>query len=87
MKLPSPEKVAKSDRADLVVTEHIVDDTTRLLCLMNYAPAENTACVTLDGWQAEALYDYKGGKMTASDTGFTVTLPRNTGCVVKIRNC
>ena len=87
MKLPSPEKVAKSDRADLAVTEHIVDDNTRLLCLMNYAPAENTACVTLDGWQAEALYDYKGGKMTASDNGFTVTLPRNTGCVVKIRNC
>lgn len=81
----SGEKVAKSDLPDVCITEHIAGDNTRYLCLLNYAPREQTANVTLDnGWVLTDTYTYRGGETEANSAGFAVILPANTGLLVKI---
>lgn len=79
------DKVAKSDLPQLCVTEHIAGDGARYLCLINYAPKEQTANITLDnGWQLADTYAYRGGATLKTQDGFTVTLPPNTGILTKI---
>lgn len=81
----SAEKAARSNQPDLCVTEHPVDDGTHLLCLTNYAPVEKEAKISLaEGWKTEELFAYRGGELSVDQGAFTLKLPANTGCVVKI---
>ncbi len=84
MGIRSKDKVATSDRFDLCITEHIFDENTRYLCLLNYAPRQQSANITLDGWHLAETYAYRGGSTEATTNGFAVTLPANTGLLVKI---
>lgn len=85
MGIRSKDKVAASDRFDLCVTEHIFDENTRYLCLINYTSTAKCGNITLDdGWRLAEAYSFRGGETVANDCGFAVTLPENTGLLVKI---
>ena len=85
MDIRSGEKVAVSDQFDLCITEHPESENTRYLCLMNYAPRHQSTNITLSGgWRLADTYAYRGGETAANANGFTVTLPENTGLVVKL---
>ena len=85
MGIRSKDKVATSDRFNLCVTEHIFDENTRYLCLINYVSTAQCGNITLaDGWRLAEAYPFRGGETVANDSGFAVTLPKNTGLLVKI---
>lgn len=85
MDIRSKDKVAASDVFDLCVTEHIQDENTRYLCLINYVSKAQSANITLaGGWHLAETYSFRGGETVANESGFSVSLPENTGMLVKI---
>lgn len=81
MDFRNPEKCARSSSPYITVTEHIQDEGTRILTLLNHTPAELTAEIMLDGYVYDRLIDYRGAVAAADENGFFVTLPGNTGTV------
>ncbi len=83
--LRSPEKKARSKNPSVCITEHIADERTRILCVLNHCPYEQTAEVELEGCRFESLMSEDGrAAAEPSEAGFSVTLPANTGAVVMI---
>lgn len=57
----------------------------RILTLLNHMPGELSADITLEGYVFERLLTWRGGEACESETGFSVTLPANTGAVAVIK--
>lgn len=80
--LRSPEKCACVDSPTVGITEHIIDDSRRVLILVNYEPDD--ACVTLelkDGFRIKAL-EYVDG--VSRDPGEKIFIPHNSGLAVML---
>lgn len=85
MGLRSENKTAVSASPYLCVTEHVVNENERLLCLINYLPENQMSRIFLkDGWKLSHLISYRGGSTEKAENGFDVTLPENTGAVAVI---
>lgn len=79
------DKVAAKASPFVGLTEHVIDETSRYLMVINYEPEAVTEPVTLDGYLVESVDSVDGNvTVSATDTGFTVALPANTGAIVKI---
>lgn len=85
MELKTKEKVAASSSPYLTITEHKQEENLRILTLLNHMPGELSADITLEGYVFERLLTWRGGEACESETGFSVTLPANTGAVAVIK--
>lgn len=84
--LRSAEKTAVSNSPYVCVTEHIVNDGERLLAVLNYSPEQCGTDVYLDeGWAFDRLITYHGGTANATEDGFAIELPKNTGAIAVIK--
>lgn len=86
MNLRNPAKVASQDNPTIGMTEHIIDDASRYLLLINYEPEPQEAVVSISEYTATEIRSVDGNvELGASQKGeFKVMLPANTGAVVKI---
>lgn len=81
----SENKTAVSSSPYICVTEHIVNESERLLCLINYLPEKQISHISLkEGWKLSQLITYHGGSIEEAENGFDVMLPQNTGAVAVI---
>ena len=83
--LRNPKKAAVCGSEFIGMCEHIVDDDTRLLTILNQSPSAICDEITLNGYTYARTITYRGGECTASESGFTVRLPANTGLVAVIK--
>ncbi len=86
MNLRNPLKTASQENCTIGMTEHIIDDNSRYLLLINYEPYEQETAVLTGEYTAVSVDSVDGNaELCASDKGeFTIKLPKNTGAVVKI---
>ena len=83
MNLRNPGRAAEIDLPTVGLTEHVMDDSTRILVAVNYEPFAQTARLSLrDGWRAEICASPDG---TASLAGSALTLGRNSGAVIALK--
>jgi hypothetical protein len=80
------DKKAVSGSPYICVTEHIVRDDERLLTVLNHLPEDGKAEIYLEeDWVFDRLITYHGGSAAATEDGFAVNLPHNTGAVAVIK--
>ena len=86
MDLRNPAKVASRENPTIGMTEHIIDDNSRYLLLINYEPFAQEAVVSTGDYTATETKSVDGNIALASAAKgeFKVMLPANTGVVVKI---
>lgn len=88
MHLRNPQKIATADIHTVGLTEHIIDESSRYLLLINYEPYAQTVKITLDdtAYAAEWIKSvYNNVKMKSVGTGvFEIELPANTGAAIKV---
>lgn len=88
MNIENPLKVASKQNPTIGVTEHVVDDTSRYLLIINYEPTEQSETITLKdiGYHIEWVKSVdKNVTVKAKEKGsFEIQLPKNAGAVVKI---
>lgn len=86
MELRNPAKVASQEVHTIGMTEHIVDDNSRYLLLINYEPfAQETVVSTGDYTAVETMsVDGDIALGAASKGEFKLEIPANKGVVVKI---
>lgn len=86
MNLRNPAKVASQEVHTIGMTEHIIDDNSRYLLLINYEPMVQETVVSTGDYTATEIDSVDGNvKLDSAEKGtFKVTLPANTGVVVKI---
>jgi Endo-beta-mannanase len=84
-----PEKIAVSGSPFICVTEHILDEKTRLLAVANYRPYECVTEITLsNGWRYDKLVSLQDSTDTLAlpySGGFSITLGKNTGAVTVVK--
>ena len=86
MDLRNPAKIASQENPTIGMTEHIIDDNSRYLLLINYEPEVQEAVVSTGDYTATETQSVDGNIALASSAKgeFKVTIPANTGVVVKI---
>jgi hypothetical protein len=88
MNLRNPQKIATRDVHTVGLTEHIIDDNSRYLVLINYEPFAQTVKVTLDNneFSPEWIKSVENNVEIKSfaDGVIDVELPANTGAAIKI---
>lgn len=86
MNLRNPEKIASQDNPTIGMTEHIIDENSRYLLLINYEPNVQEAVVSTGDYTAKVIQSVDGNVILGSAVRgeFKVALPANTGVVVKI---
>ncbi|MBQ7599445.1 MAG: beta-mannanase [Clostridia bacterium] len=85
LRLRNPEKKACCDNPSIGLTEHICDSSSRLLCILNHCPYEQTEEIILDGYRPGSCFSQEGSiSAEPTEKGFRITLPANTGAVVTI---
>lgn len=87
MDLRNSAKTASQDNPTIGMTEHIIDDNSRYILLINYEPYAQIAEVTTkDVYFVEWTKSVDGNEKLVSDSigFFSVDIPANTGVVVKI---
>ncbi len=67
---------SENNNPNICLTEHIIDERTRLLILINCNPRKETANISLKGYNAPEKENSKNG--------FEITLEGNSGTVIKI---
>lgn len=77
----TPAKAARLDSPYIGLTEHVVDESTRILTVLNYTPREQKAMIQMDGWKVDTVHHYDGGSLSDG----TVSLPGNTGMVLVVK--
>ena len=88
MNLRNPQKIATRDVHTVGLTEHIIDDNSRYLVLINYEPFAQTVKVTVDNKDYSPKWiksvDNNVEIKSFADGVIEVDLPANTGAVIKI---
>ncbi len=86
MELSSPQKVAKQSNPTIGMTEHIADEHSRYLALINYEPYAQEVEVSIADYTATEIKSVALPlNFKSAQTGsFTIELPANCGAVVKI---
>ncbi len=86
MNLRNPAKIAYQEVPTIGMTEHIIDDNSRYLLLINYEPFAQETTVSTGDYTAVETKSVDGNVNLASAAKgeFKVALPANTGVVVKI---
>lgn len=79
----SSEKLARSSSPYIGITEHKLGDK-RLVLALNYTPEERSTEIALSSGKFERYISVSGGDCKATDHGFEVTLPGNTGIIAVI---
>lgn len=79
----NPEKTAKSGSPYIGITEHKLENR-RLILALNHTPEERTTEITLSSGSFERFINVSGGECKATDKGFEVSLPGNTGIIAVI---
>ncbi len=84
--LRSEKKCAKSSSQYTTVTEHPVDENTRILAILNHCPNREDVKITLSGgYKFKKLINVHGTtEAAATKDGFTLALAGNTGVVAVI---
>lgn len=83
LRIENPQRTAKIDCPTVGLTEHAVNANEHLLTLINYEPEAQSARLSLtDGWKAVA---WKSMDDAAALNGETVSLPGNSGMLVRVR--
>ncbi len=86
MNISNKARVARKQSAFLGLTEHIEDETTRYLAVINYLPQQVCEEITLDGYSALFVDSVDGdASVTATDGGFKVCLSANSGAIITIK--
>lgn len=88
MNLRNPQKIATRDVHTVGLTEHIIDDNSRYLVLINYEPFAQTVKVTLDNKEFSPEWiksvDNNVEIKSFADGVIEVDLPANTGAAIQI---
>ena len=86
MDLRNPAKIAHQEVPTIGMTEHIIDDNSRYLLLINYEPVAQETTVSTGDYTAVETKSVDGNVELASAAKgeFKVAIPANTGVVVKI---
>jgi hypothetical protein len=86
LNLRSSNKCATSSSPYTTVTEHIVNEETRILTLLNHTPRKERVKVTLTGgFKFARIINVHGiTEVTALDDGFELEAQPNTGVVAVI---
>lgn len=82
----NPRKVVLSSDPTVCVTEHMLDETTHRLVIINYRPCEKKCSFRLPGsWHFGSVAGSNNGVVckTSAD-GFSVTMPRNSALIIDI---
>jgi len=77
-------KITKHVNASIGITEHVINENSRVINILNHCPYSQTEeIVLLDSYCLDSLYCV-GSECTAvqNDHGFTISLPENTGASV-----
>lgn len=82
----NPKKVVISGDPTVCVTEHVLDENTRRLVIINYRPVDKKCAFHLTGsWHFKnTVGDANGAVCKAGSDGFTVSIPHNNAVVVDI---
>ena len=86
MDLRNPAKVASQEVPTIGITEHIIDDDSRYVLILNYEPMAQETLVSTGVYTAVEIQSVDGNvELSSVAKGqFKVTIPANTGVVVKI---
>lgn len=87
LSLRSDKKIARSSLCDVCVTEHPLDENTRLLCILNYSPEKKCAKIALDGgFEFERIIKVSEGvDASSAKRAFSLSLDGNTGVVAVVK--
>ena len=85
--IKNKEKIADSKNSSIGVTEHVVSEAERIINMVNYCPYDQTETVALgDGWRFDNIISAsRESTAAATEGGFTVTLPANTGASIVVK--
>ncbi|MBQ4137180.1 MAG: cellulase family glycosylhydrolase [Clostridia bacterium] len=88
MDLRNPGKLARIDNPTVGITEHIIDENSRYLLVINYEPLSQKTEIVLDSadYYVEFVKSvYENVQLDSFENGvISLTLPGNTGTVIKI---
>lgn len=86
MNLRNPQKAASQENSTVGMTEHIIDDNSRYLLLINYEPFAQEVVVSTGDYTAAETRSVDGNITLASAVKgeFKVMLPANSGVAVRI---
>ncbi len=83
MNLRALARAASVDLPTVGITEHIADENTHILVLVNYEPFAQKATLTLqEGWHIDAVYSVHSNVTNKSNT---LSFPHNEGAVVILK--
>ncbi|MBE6687813.1 MAG: hypothetical protein E7588_00890 [Ruminococcaceae bacterium] len=82
--LRNPEKCAKCDNVHVVITEHIVDDNTRIIIAVNCVPRTSDAVISLDGLKLSRVLKNQQATINGTDK-ITLSMKPNSAAVLEIK--
>lgn len=89
MNLRNPAKLASVDIHTVGLTEHIIDDNSRYLVLINYEPFDQKVNITVENseYKAQWINSVDGNVeiLSVNDGIIEINLPANTGAVIMIK--
>ncbi len=83
--LRNPEKVARKDNPHIAITEHIVDDSTRVIIAVNCVPRESAAAIAIDGWKLSETLRNQGSQINAADGKIELVMKGNSAVILEIK--
>jgi len=81
----SSQKISRKSNPQVGMTEHPLDETTRLIILINYSPSSQSELITLsDGWELGQSWRGKLPEQKA-DHAWTCTIPANDAILFTVK--
>ncbi len=84
-KLRNSEKCVTKDNPHIAITEHIVDEDTRIITAVNCVPRESGAKITFDGFEYSRDLKNQGAEISVNKGTADVMLKPNSAVVFEIK--